>query len=212
MSITLFSIVVNQAAVERVFSFVKETTKDRRNRLGLEKTEKTLKVNSQIRAEHRAAGLVKDRKVRQNHKAVEKLLQVPRYGNLLQDQADEDPSERGRALVSSPDGWRVEMAQWISDAQEASAQEEQESSSEPVLTVPETEPARLVRRPRKWQPMTLEKLFGTSPRKESLRTRVSRRAREEEEMYMRVMAELEAEDDTLDAGEIEIDDSEVYGD
>ncbi|KAJ7447819.1 hypothetical protein FB451DRAFT_1567424 [Mycena latifolia] len=48
--------------------------------------------------------------------------------------------------------------------------------------------------------------------KESLRTRVSRRAREEEDMYMRVMAELDAEDDTLDAGEIEIDDSEVYGD
>jgi hypothetical protein len=60
--------------------------------------------------------------------------------------------------------------------------------------------------------MTLEKLFGMSPRKESLRTRVSRRAREEEEMYMRVMAELDAADDTLDAGEIEIDDSEVYRD
>ena len=29
---------------------------------------------------------------------------------------------------------------------------------------------------------------------------------------MRVMAELDAEDDTLDAGEIEIDDNEVYGD
>ncbi|KAJ7437737.1 hypothetical protein FB451DRAFT_1450335 [Mycena latifolia] len=57
--------------------------------------------------------------------------------------------------------------------------------------------------------MTLEKLFGTSPRKESLCTRVSCRAREEEEMYMRVMAELDAEDDTLDAGEIEIDDSEL---
>jgi guanylate kinase len=55
------------------------------------------------------------------------------------------------------------------------------------------------------------KLFGTSPRKESLRTRVSRRAREEEQMYMQVMAELDAEDDSLDDGEIEIDDSEVYG-
>lgn len=149
---------------------------------------------------------MKDRKVRQNHKAVETLLKVPRYGNLLQDQADEDPSERGRALVSSPDGWRVEMARWISEAQEAAAEEIEDEDAEETA-----EPMGPVRRPRKWQSMTLEKLFGTSPRKESLRTRVSRRAREEEEMYMQVMAELDAEDDSLDDGEIEIDDSEVYG-
>jgi hypothetical protein len=31
-------------------------------------------------------------------------------------------------------------------------------------------------------------------------------------MYMRIMVELDAEDDILDAGEIEIEDSEVYGD
>ncbi|KAJ6603707.1 hypothetical protein B0H10DRAFT_2229760 [Mycena sp. CBHHK59/15] len=98
MTITLFSVVVNQAA------------------LGLKKTEKTLKVNSQIHAEHCAAGLVKDPKVQQNHKAVEKLLQ----------------------------------------------------STDELL--------------------------------------------EEEEMYMHVMAELDAEDDTLNAREIEIDDSEVYRD
>jgi hypothetical protein len=30
-------------------------------------------------------------------------------------------------------------------------------------------------------------------------------------MYMQVMAELDAEDDSLDDGEKEIDDSEVYG-
>jgi hypothetical protein len=44
MSMTLFSVVVNQAGVERVFSFLKKTTKDHRNRLGIEKMEKTLKV------------------------------------------------------------------------------------------------------------------------------------------------------------------------
>ncbi|KAJ7903011.1 hypothetical protein B0H13DRAFT_1882356 [Mycena leptocephala] len=48
--------------------------------------------------------------------------------------------------------------------------------------------------------------------KPSLRTRVSRRAQEEEETYMRVMAELDAVDDSLDDGEVEIDESEVYGD
>ncbi|KAJ7856942.1 hypothetical protein B0H14DRAFT_2578585 [Mycena olivaceomarginata] len=51
--------------------------------------------------------------------------------------------------------------------------------------------------------------------KESLRAgrgeRMAQRAQEEEQMYMRVMAELDAEDDAPDDGEIEIDDSEVYG-
>ncbi|KAJ7491867.1 hypothetical protein B0H11DRAFT_1911774 [Mycena galericulata] len=47
--------------------------------------------------------------------------------------------------------------------------------------------------------------------KASLRTCVSRRAQEEEEVYMRVMAELDAQDDTLDDGEVKIDDDEVWG-
>ena len=48
MAITLFKVVVNQASVERVFSFVKETTKDRRNRLGLVKTKRLLLVRRRI--------------------------------------------------------------------------------------------------------------------------------------------------------------------
>jgi hypothetical protein len=36
---------INEPVVERAFSSIKDTTKDRRNRLGLEKTEKTLKVS-----------------------------------------------------------------------------------------------------------------------------------------------------------------------
>ncbi|KAJ7448632.1 hypothetical protein B0H11DRAFT_2289717 [Mycena galericulata] len=60
------------------------------------------------------------------------------------------------------------------------------------------------------QPLTLQRLFGKGV-KPSLRTRVSRRAQEEEEAYMRVMAELDEEDDTLDDGEVEIDDDEVWG-
>ncbi|KAJ7475464.1 hypothetical protein B0H11DRAFT_2235178 [Mycena galericulata] len=42
--------------------------------------------------------------------------------------------------------------------------------------------------------------------KASLRTR---RAQEEEEVYMHVMVELDEQDDTLDDGEVEIDDDEV---
>jgi hypothetical protein len=62
--------------------------------------------------------------------------------------------------------------------------------------------------PCKWKPKTLAKLFGKST-KESLRTRISRRAREQEENYLQVMAELE-EDDSLDDGQTEISDSEEF--
>ncbi|KAJ7437633.1 hypothetical protein FB451DRAFT_1193126 [Mycena latifolia] len=76
-------------------------------------------------------------------------------------------------------------------------------------------PPRLnqLRAPRKWQPISLERLFVKTA-KESLRTRrgerMARRAQEEEQMYMQVMAELDAADNTPDDGEVEIDDSEVY--
>jgi hypothetical protein len=44
LSIYLFKIVVNEAGCERVFSFLKEESKDWRNRLGLQKLEKMTKV------------------------------------------------------------------------------------------------------------------------------------------------------------------------
>lgn len=119
-------------------------------------------------------------------------------------------SELEREHVSSADGWREEMARWISAAREDAAEDEEGDEAEedtPVLRERLTQ----VRRPRKWQPKTLQKLFGTCA-KPSLRTRVSRRAQEDEETYMRVMAELDAVDDSLDDGEVEIDENEVYGD
>ncbi|KAJ7793623.1 hypothetical protein B0H14DRAFT_2622664 [Mycena olivaceomarginata] len=125
------------------------------------------------------------------------------------DQADEDQSERGRALVSSPEGWRLEMACWISAAREAAAEEEEAPAVVPDDVLEDTIPLGRLRRPRKWQPMTLERLFGTGV-KPSLRTRISRRMQEEEETYMLVMAELDADDDDPDAGAIEIDKDEVY--
>ncbi|KAJ7714242.1 hypothetical protein DFH07DRAFT_785811, partial [Mycena maculata] len=115
------------------------------------------------------------------------------------DQAEEDPEDRGRALVSSPDGWRVEMARWISAAREAAAEQEAEGSGTDEDQEEEDVPMDRVQR-----------LFGTGV-KESLRTHVSRRAQEEEEAYMRVMAELDEQDDVLDDGGIEIDDDEVWG-
>jgi hypothetical protein len=52
------------------------------------------------------------------------------------------------------------MAQWISEAQEAAAEEIEDEDAEETA-----EPMGPVHWPRKWQSMTLEKLFGTSPRK-----------------------------------------------
>ena len=109
------------------------------------------------------------------------------------------------------------MATWIDEAQKAAvavaadddgdgAEEPEESG--PQDNLPSTRPPH---RPRKWTPITLAILFGTSPRTESLCTRISRRAREQEEQYMQVMAELEVEETSPDAGAIEIEDSEVYG-
>ncbi|KAJ6596556.1 hypothetical protein B0H10DRAFT_1960094 [Mycena sp. CBHHK59/15] len=131
------------------------------------------------------------------------------------DQADEDSSERGRALVQSAAGWHTEMARWVSGAKEAEAEEidgDIEENNFPVIPIP----PRLsqLRAPRKWQPITLKRLFAKTV-KESRRARrgerMARRAQEEEEMYMQVMAALDAEDDTLDDGEVEIADDEVYG-
>lgn len=67
------------------------------------------------------------------------------------------------------------------------------------------------RAPQKWQQTGLKKLFQSSGL-EPFRIRISRCAQQEEETYMRVMAEFDAEDDEFDAGAIEISDDEVYGD
>lgn len=96
------------------------------------------------------------------------MLDVPQYANLLQDQADEDLSEHGRALVQSAAGWPTEMARWISDAKEVEAEEidrDIEENNYPIIPIP----LRLsqLRVPRKWQPITLERLFAKTV-KESL--------------------------------------------
>jgi hypothetical protein len=171
-----------------------------------------------MKAEHIEEGLVRKRVPRQNHKAVDALLGIPYYADPLCDQFDEDESERGRMLVQSAEGWRTELARWIGECREAEKiAEEVELASPPAVSdseVAETESTTTrLRPPRKWKPITLEKLFGTLKKGagESRRVRMSRRAMELEETYMMVMAELEAEDDTLDDGAVEVDDSEVYG-
>ena len=53
----------------------------------------------------------------------DELLAVPQYSDLLEDQYHEDERERGRVLVSSASGWRIEMAKWIAEAREAELEE-----------------------------------------------------------------------------------------
>jgi hypothetical protein len=173
--------------------------------------------HSHIRAEQLEQGLIKSRHAQQNHKSIKNLLDCPMYANLLQDLSDEDETERGRSLVQSQEGWQLEMARWILAAQEADKirrevdSEDEVTSVEPVPTPSSTATPRLIRNhnPKKWQPITLAKLFGKSD-KEPLKVRMSRRAIKLEENYMRVMAELETDDDTPDDGAQEIPEEDVY--
>jgi hypothetical protein len=95
---------------------------------------------------------------------VEKLLAVPRYRDLLDDQENEDESERGRALVLLSAGWRTEMAKWISDVRVAEDAEHSDDDSDddtPVAGSSTASTSRLPRpKSRKWVKTTLAVLFG----------------------------------------------------
>ncbi|KAJ6597884.1 ribonuclease H-like domain-containing protein, partial [Mycena sp. CBHHK59/15] len=97
-AIMILHIVANQAGCERTFSRTKIEQSDHRNRLGLEKIDKQTKVKADILSGHEKQGIYKERKGQKNHMSIASLLSVPRYRDLLEDQDDKDPSERGRAL------------------------------------------------------------------------------------------------------------------
>ncbi|KAJ7670124.1 ribonuclease H-like domain-containing protein [Mycena polygramma] len=204
-AITLLHIVANQAGCERTFSRTKIEQADHRNRLGLEKTDKRTKVKAQIRSEHQKQGLTKPRAGRKNHKSLETLLSVPRYRDLLQDQDDDDSSERGRALVSSPDGWRAQMAKWIGDARAAERADEAEDDEDD--DDPLADDAQIPNRLPKWNTVTLQVLFGGADKPRARKP--TARAMEEEEILMQAFADA-AEDDVPDDGAIEIDSEDEY--
>ncbi|KAJ6614472.1 hypothetical protein B0H10DRAFT_2221208 [Mycena sp. CBHHK59/15] len=198
-TIIILQIVANQAGCERTFSRTKIEQSDHRVCLGLDKIEKRTKIRAEIRAEHIEKGLYKPRKPRKNHKSTATLLSVPRYQDLLGDQDDEDPTERGRALVSSVVGWRMQMAKWIGDAR-AAEQEETEEDSE------DEETPLLSNRPTAWKSLTLQVLFGgAEPRKR----KPEPRAMAEEEIFMEELANA-AEDEILYDGAVEIDSDDEY--
>ena len=71
------------------------------------------KVGASIQESHHKKQLIQPRHKRQNHSSTASLLEVPRYPDLLEDQDNDDESERGRALVMGAAGWQTEMAGWI---------------------------------------------------------------------------------------------------
>ncbi|KAJ6621947.1 hypothetical protein B0H10DRAFT_1944981 [Mycena sp. CBHHK59/15] len=190
-AIVIHYIVANQAGCERTFSRTKIEQSDHRNRLGLEKIDMRTKVKGQIRSDHQRDGIYKPRKPRKNHKST---------ANLLAD--DEDPSERGRALVSSREGWRTQTAKLISDTRAADRNTEDPDSDEEADTAPHI-PSRLPT----WKKITLHILFGGAEKPRARKP--SARVIQEEELLMQALAE-ELEDDVPDDGAIEIDSEDEY--
>ncbi|KAJ7175140.1 ribonuclease H-like domain-containing protein [Mycena crocata] len=112
-AILLLKIVVNQAGCERVFSDLKVKQTQRRNRLKLKKLDKMTKIGADIKADQQERGLLKIRTKRTVHKSTETLLTVPRYRDLIQDQDDDDTTERTPAVISTAAGGRTVMGKWI---------------------------------------------------------------------------------------------------
>ncbi|KAJ6629669.1 ribonuclease H-like domain-containing protein [Mycena sp. CBHHK59/15] len=200
-ALTILRVVVNQAGCERVFSDVKNTESPRRSRLGLEKLEKMTKINASVKADHINEGLVASRKQRQNHKSVEKLLAVPRYHDLLEDQGDEDESERGCLLVSSRIAWRVDVARWVSAARAAAledaAADAEETADEAADAAPQHPSLPLPKK--KWVKTTLTVLFGGAKKPV---TKLPRTDLDREAELMEALADAE-EDARLDDGAVD---------
>ncbi|KAF8147449.1 hypothetical protein K438DRAFT_2090244 [Mycena galopus ATCC 62051] len=171
-------------------------------------------INTGIKADHLAEGFTPaHREPRENHKSDEKLLAVPRYRDFLEDQDDEDETERGRAQVSSSTGWRIDMAGWISAARAAEEAEEtvidSDDETTPVNSVSTSEnsasTSRLSRhRTRKWVKTTLAVLFGGAPKPVRKFTEANIDAEAE---LMEALAEAE-EDARPDDGAIECSEDE----
>jgi hypothetical protein len=158
---------------------------------------------SNIRASHKAEGLIGERGKRENHEKSKlgELLAVPRYADLLEDageadrECDEEPAQS--ILVKSREGWRKEMAKWIQQERE---QEDSEDGDDVADTV-------YGRARSKWLPRSLDLLFGG--RKESDVDQQPRRARRqqaymEEARLMELLADEEADSEKIpDDGELE---------
>ncbi|KAJ6461535.1 ribonuclease H-like domain-containing protein [Mycena vulgaris] len=210
----VFAIVVNQAACERVFSEVKNNESPHRARTALETLEKMSKINGGIREDHLREGPAPTRGKRKNHDSVEKLLAVPRYRDLLEDQDAEDESDRGRPLVSSSAKWRIEMAKWIASVREADLMDAENSEVDSDADDEDAHP-KIPAKKSKWVKTSLAVLFGGPDAKVKLTTRIPAKEFMAEARLMHALAQVEAEADAqedarLDDGAMEIPSEDEY--
>ena len=109
-----------------------------------------------IRTSQVEAGYINQRGKRKNHDEVNvtELLTVPRYADLLEEEAHtgdevEGLSKTRSGLVHSRDGWRREMAKWVEEERAHSDSDGEELGN-----------AMYGRQRSKWLPRSLELLFG----------------------------------------------------
>ena len=102
-------------------------------------------------------------------------------------------------LVSSRQGWRTEMAKWITEARAAELDED--SDDDDIIPT-----ASGNTRPIKWKPVTLANLFGNQ---ELLLSQPASTEIDVEAALMEVLADAD-EDEWLDDGAVEIGSDEEY--
>ncbi|KAF5366461.1 hypothetical protein D9758_009743 [Tetrapyrgos nigripes] len=116
-ALTLLCIVMNTAANERSFSDLKVEKTRLRNRIGVKKVGKMMKIRGHLHRVQYKTGLKIPRKPRKNHKEerLSKLLEVPQYAKALDSPGGEtEDNSRGHhsALVRSRKDWRREFVKW----------------------------------------------------------------------------------------------------
>jgi hypothetical protein len=145
------------------------------------------------------------------------LLAVPQYAYALQAQDSRDAHESGdtgdRAgqLVKTKESWREVMRKWIADAREAELEEvngELDDKLSLVAPAVAMQGVNVNWQPKKWKPVSLHKLVGAS--KKPIKLTVAQEAREQEALYMEMLADME-EDANPDDGAIEIDNDDIWG-
>ncbi|KAJ3995444.1 ribonuclease H-like domain-containing protein [Lentinula boryana] len=208
-ALTVLQTVLNTSGNERQFSKVK-IRKDRlRNRLQLAKLEQSIKIIENLREHHQNDGLKVTRSTRRNHSEdrVGVLLQVPRYGEVLQENDENSPWS---TLITNRRKWRAEMAQWKEDAQRHDENFGNDLEAGPLPPLPETG-----QRSRSWLPRSLALLFGRSAIETQILEggqprRARRGAYSEEQLLMELLAQ-EKEDEILDDGALEGSGDEYEG-
>ena len=140
-----------------------------------------------------------------NHTSISTPLHVPTHDDLLGNQDHEDESERGRLLVTSQAGWRVELALWMKKVQDAAEAENLDERDE-VLQGLETQHCTST----KWKPISLKTLFGgTKPVPTCLLQMMMEVEVEVEVAMMQAMVEAD-EDKRPDDGVVEIPSEDEY--